>query len=367
MKLGILTLHRGVSYGGFLQAFAFSRFLNDAGHEARIIDYCPPHRQRYYQSRFRFDWSGLGLNRGNFRNLSAQRRKRSKIDSFRRAVDLYLPVTKEQFRSAKDLQQANLEFEGYLFGSDQIWNPSTTLGEFDTNYFGGFGPVPSKRISYAASFGKAKLNEDESKEVKQLIENLDHISVREASGVEIISSLTSKPVCQMIDPVFLLSPGSYPVPDGRFIPNEPYVLGFFLQPNSEWKNQQIEVVSKTLSIRCQRMSELEQAHSIDPFQMFAILRNASFVVTDSFHGTALSILSQTPFLSLALEGESSNRNERMTDVLKRFGLSERFIASGASVLPVLDKKLDWDSVHQLISEFSRDATRFINDGLSSTS
>ena len=350
MKVGIVTLHRGVSYGGFLQAYALSQFLDQCGHEVKIVDYFPEHRERYYRMPA-FSSHRFGLNGRNFRILKEWRLARRRISTFKSSVETYLPTTRDQYFSASELKSANVEFDVCVMGSDQIWNPRTTGGTLDDTYFGCFGKSEMRRVAYAASFGGIGSSEKKGmSDLPQLLGSLDVITVREELGIEMVRKAVNKEVRRVVDPTFLLPPEDFPNRPISRCPDD-YVLGYFLQ-KMDAKRQIATSLAREFGVPFVDVAEIVARERFSPFNLLALIRGAKWVVTDSFHGTALSIANRKNFTALGLCGEAAVRNGRIVELLTRLDLSTSYHAFPDEVCldAILEGSINWGKVNDLLQQ-----------------
>ena len=157
-----------------------------------------------------------------------EQKKRMKV--FR---NKYLTNNAKSIKRAKTLKHLKIDY--LIVGSDQIWNSDITLG-LRKEFFGVFSPkISCKVIAYAASIGNDVLPESYREEIKKLLENVDIISMRERSSIPYISSLTSKQITDVMDPIFLLSVDQWKLIES--IPCQyPYILVYVTESNQELNN-----------------------------------------------------------------------------------------------------------------------------------
>ena len=358
MKVGILTFHNAPSYGAFFQAYALATFLKESGYSIEVVDYMPYHRRRSFGRRISF--KHFGVNRSNVRWLEQVSRVGYNLRRryvFAKAVRSLLPLTATRYTSLQQLQQDPPALDACVFGSDQVWNPSKTDGVYDAAYFGGFGPPEMRRVAYAASFGM-EAPEDDTGDLPRLLNLLDSIFVREQSAVAAVHSYTRREAHCVVDPTFLIDPGSYPHAR-RPVKHKEYVLGYLLRP-SERTATVLQRVASAMHVPaiclppppvwCRGLSY----HA--PVQMLELLRNARYVVTDSFHGLALAINHHVDFTSIGLTGRDSCLNTRMVELLASLDLAHRFLGPDGSPAEGGCERVDWGRVNSLL-EPMRDKSR----------
>jgi len=231
------------------------------------------------------------------------------------------------YKTYEELEKKPPQFEVYIAGSDQVFNPKEV--EIRTNYLD-FCPKGVKKIAYAPSFGLSFIPDEHKEFVKSRLDRFDFLSAREKSGCKIIKELTGRDVPNVLDPVFLLEPTEF-----QKIAN-PVKLGFndylLCYGLNDFKEQ------LKFSKRIKQMTGLpivlitrdpRPIKGVDKIIRFAgpreflwLFSHSKFIVTDSFHGTAFSLVFQKPFFSyIAFPAVAG----RITSLLGNVGLMDRII------------------------------------------
>lgn len=348
LKIGILTFNYAQNYGAVLQCYALFKslvkYFPDA--DVSVVDY---RNQKIVR-----DYALFPL-----KNKSLYRKLRSLIGSF-----LYLPQRLKCKESFKTFVRKNLnigssslsDYDAIFYGSDQIWNPDITGGT-DKVYFGdGFCGT---KIAYAASDGnKLELTD----EIKNLLEKFSSVTLREKSSIKKFEFLNAdiKSVC---DPVFLLSKDEWISAAVR--PKEKnYIFAYKVGENLAFDDE-AEELGKRLDkkvIQAVYVKPLRKifyknqklVQGISPLEFAGFIASADFVITTSFHGTALSVIFEKPFYALKIGSYS----ERITDLLEEAGLENQYMES-------LPEKIQSDiysaEVKERISAFKKTGTDFISE------
>lgn len=346
MKIGILTFHCAANYGAILQSYALQETLKKLGHEVFILDYRPMFLISPYKA--------FNIRRKSFKEL---------IRAF-----LVTPKRYKRLCQFRKFEKENLNlcpFEDYdsmdaiVVGSDQVWSSVLNYGNFDRTYFLDF-PLNShiRRISYAASAGSSEQFEKAlDRGILDNIKNFESISVREKSLGQVLKKHipTVDPV-EVLDPVLMA--GKEPFMrfiDKTLVPNQKYVLAFFLGYNPEIAEygQLIATRHNAILINIASMSEsfghgIRETLSIPQF--LSLIYFAEHIVTPSFHGTAFSILFQKSFTSVGLSKEHS---ERSRSLLKKIGLEDNFV--------LLSKSTEETGQIQDIKNISDESINLLND------
>jgi len=318
MKIGILTFHNADNYGAVLQCYALQetlrrQFPND---DVCIIDYKNQKIEKAYQRRFSI-----------FKPLSilTKLKYEKKHRNFQKFRKKFLNIGSDDF-SLYDI---------IYYGSDQIWSFSITnkdLTYFGINYNG-------KKIAYGVSDGGELCL---TPEITNLLNAFSEITCREKTLTEQLLQSGIKNVTTVYDPVFLLSKEDW-LKIAEFPKIENYVLAYRIINNpdfdSELKkvgkffNKQIVEIVYVKALR-KFFNTKNYAEGISPEQFVGYFAKADFVITTSFHGTAFSIIFEKSFNVLTI----NKRSERITDLLDKFGLNERYVSSVD--FHILQKKYD---------------------------
>lgn len=348
MKIGIITFSRAHNYGALLQAYAMQTFLKENGHDAFMVDYRNPALEEQYKLFSYKFYLGVGIKApAHFINrvltffLRIKRRK-----NYFKFIDSHLIMSNDS------------KCEALIFGSDQIWNPSVT-GGFDENYWGNIYPeTKALRIAYAPSLEAGALDVYSDK-VCNSLKRFDAISVREADMVDVLKKYTDKEINLVCDPTFLIKKESY---DKLLKPIN--VKGEFVAIYQVNRNSLTYQVAQHLAERDGlHIVELGQNTSFlhpgryqntaGPSEFLWIIKNAKYVVTSSFHGTALSIIMQKQFFVTTMgKGE-----KRMKNLLGIAGLNNRLITnviSSDTLTPI-----DYSKSLGSLDEYIRSSQEFI--------
>ncbi len=329
-RIGIITLHRNTNYGANLQAYACCQFLLSQGYDVQVIDYLP--RKYDYESSLgrwlRESWKNdknrsllhkIKLLISLLVSIAWKHRRVKSFNSFRR----HNIRLSSYCSSAKDI--AALGIDTVICGSDQIWNPVIT-GGINPVYFGAISGVTT-RISYAASMGKACF--DEGLEHHALIADIDYCSVREEETKEYAEKISGRSVSCVCDPVFLLDKTVYESMSGKRPVIGKYLLLYSIVPNDTMLKIAREYATehnlKLIEICAgkQRNSTHRQITELGPAGFLNYFYHADAIITNSFHGTAFSIILEKHFYAVNNRGGGS----RIFNLLEKAGLQNRMIES----------------------------------------
>ena len=349
MKIAIHTLIGHFNYGCILQTYALQTTLESLGHSVKIINRREEKPvKRVLLKRF------LGVIRDFFRRYVLKNGTvfiRNPYDAtysfgyidfslLKKFAQKNLKYTKIN-RSSSSLNRyiRNNKFDAYVVGSDQVWREEYVPEILDS--FLGYLPTDDKaiKISYAASFGTSELpiSKEKLPYCIELAKKFNGISVREKSGVGLVSEYFGLDAVNVLDPTFLLDATDYKefIKDNSFGCNK--VVSYILD-NTEEKKKIVRMASTTLNVDSLNLMDYplnkegrQRLYSVEDW--LAAISNAEFVVTDSFHGCVFSIIFNKPFIVVANKGRGI---ERFLSILQLLGLEERLIFSCSEAESKLD-------------------------------
>ena len=235
MRIGILTFHRAINYGAFLQAFALKHYLESVGHHVEIVDYWPLGHANGYKL-LNPNWKHqnfIMIIKTLLAFILGYSRKKKRKDKMEYLVQKYFNLSLSPIYE-KPEELSSLDYDCVVYGSDQIWWKSTIPGYegFDPVYWGEYINPMIKKVTYAPSMGIIDLTQEDKLQIQKWLKNFDTISVREIELYQAIQGLTEKSISVVLDPVFLLSKeewSKYCVPINR----SKYILYYNLLPSKE--------------------------------------------------------------------------------------------------------------------------------------
>ncbi|HFU74756.1 MAG TPA: polysaccharide pyruvyl transferase family protein [Arcobacter sp.] len=375
MKIGILTFHFSNNYGALFQAYGLRNYLRKLGHDVEFINYQPEYLEAGGDININSLFSKATLKIIYLRVVQLKEKffgNKERENYFTSFKSDFLGVNKtEIYKSKEEIEKANLYYDLLITGSDQVWNPSEQYG-IDPVYFLEFKTSnPNvKKISYAPSFGKASIDKKYKNEVSKLISKLDSISVREVSGQNIIEDLTSLKSILVPDPTVLVS--NYENVMNKYETEEKnYIFCYYLR-SRENIGEVAEYISQKENLQIysphnphRRWKEIGQTVNPGPREWLYLLNTSKFVVTNSFHGTILSILLNKPFVVVGIGGLRAKYNERAMNILKLCGLENRLVNefNKSNIDDLLLEEIDWNVVNKNIKQLRQSGTDFLKSNL----
>lgn len=344
-KVGIVTFHQALSYGAKLQAYALQKFLEQNGLENDIID---------YTCHFMYTRLIRPIRVGNkhklksfVRSLITMRQtgidRKKSIEFRKKYMKLSRPFDADNIKEASD------EYSAFIAGSDQVWSP-TCVG-FDPVYFLDFAQSKQK-YSYAASIAVKELPSDKKDEYKRLLSDYQAFSVREDSAAAIIKELLGRDAEVNIDPTLLLTEQQWDE-ISKPVVNEPYIFLFNVRKSIHLINYAKQLRQKTglkiYYLQKERIHKVKGVTYLDPVtanEFVGLIKNAEYVCTNSFHGTAFSIIYKKRF---AVEFENQGgRNIRSEELMNSLGIKNHEIKK--DFYPNPDEYVDWDHIEKALAE-----------------
>lgn len=339
-SIGIITILKVENYGAELQAYALQRKLCLMGYDAEIIDYL------FYKSR----GAKWGKRSRPFYPYPMKDRLKEILMVCREWIltkVLRIGTAKQKlfdkfhkeftkmsrtYASISELYANVPQYDAYCVGSDQVWNPRcfTNLAP----YFLAFAPQKSVKLSYASSFGSSRIPEAAKERYSQHIKGLDFISVREKTGVTLVKELSGRDAELVLDPTLLIDEDDWKRVEHPLsgVPAR-YVLVYELRKSAFMDRLAMSVAHETgcavvkllgyQQIFSHRKDDCIVAENAGPSEFIYLFRNASFVITNSFHGTAFSVNFNKPFFSVLQKGRSNN--SRQQSLLDLCNLSDRIV------------------------------------------
>lgn len=356
MKIGIITILKCNNFGAELQAYATQKKLQQMGYEAEIIDYlyfkhpdfrftrqASPVWKRSLKTDFieYFKYQIVGKVLGAIGPVLVK--KQRTLD--RKFNEFHLNNTKlsRTYNSIEELYAAKMNYDVYMVGSDQVWNPGT--GANLAPYFLTFAPQEAKKVSYASSFGVASIPEPLQQIYTDWINNIDYLSVREDAGVSIIKKLTGRDSAVVLDPTLLLNREEWAnlykgekEEKGYVLIYETYRSEKLLQMAYHYANvHQVPIYRiQTRAILNKTDKVIVNLEDSGPEDFVRLIANAGLVLTGSFHGTAFSVNMGVPFYSILLKDRKNN--SRITSLLAKLQLDDRIVYEDAPF-----ESISWDN------------------------
>jgi len=377
-KIGIITILNVNNYGAELQASSLNIKLRDLGYDNEIINYLY-YKHKDYKSESKSkpivkidtitNVKGVLLKwidkYNKLTHPGNTKIRKERFDKFHKEnTNLSKP-----YKSFSELYNANLDYDVFIVGSDQVWNPNTRTSI--EPYFLTFAPKEKKRISFASSFGVGGINKDFYPAYKKCFESLDTISCRESSGVDLIKEITGREATQVVDPTLLLTKEEWETKMVKYNSDEPYILMYILTYSPYITNLALEIQKQTgykiirvcfNSVNTEKDASILNIVDAGPSEFLGLYEGASFVLTNSFHGSVFSLIFQKPFYTIAPAKKSNNA--RQENLLKMVNLEHRLVKEN-SEYPNDFLDIDFEFSTRILDQERQKSIDFLKDAINS--
>lgn len=359
MTIGILTFHNVSNIGANLQASALVQYINREFGEAEIINYCPNHLTAYNSSSRRV----LRF----FRQLLTYPSHKQKLQKSRRIAAFQREnyrLSKRYYRGDADILAHPPQYDILISGSDQILN--TTLSNCSTAYYLTFSHT-AKKISYASSFGRTNISTDEARLIREELPKFSSLSVREASAADILKEHLGRAPQLVLDPVFLLDPQEWQKKCSSASTQTCDYVFVYSMESSQVLAQLVQRVHSETGLPVVVVRGGGSAGIIPgwedltcgPKEFLRNIQDAALVVTNSFHGSALSILFGKPFLCVA----HSTRNTRLENLLTLVGQEASIVRSPEDSRPIHDFTIDGQKAYIQLQPWIASSKAYLRDAI----
>lgn len=377
-KIGIITILKTNNYGAELQAYATQSALRKLGYNAEIIDYLfyknPLHKQtQRSQPVFNFglkkklaEWVYPLIT--NLKSLGNRHKNDVRVKRFEQ---FHMENTKLSvvYKSMDELYDAKLDYDVYMVGSDQVWNPGIYSSLLP--YMLTFAPKGKKRVSYASSFGVSQIDASQQWLYKKYLPEFSAIGVREKNAVEMVEEITGCRATWVLDPTLLLNKEDWEevASEVRYVTG-PYVLLYELTPCPYIKKLAYAMRKEkglTIVRICKRAAEEDKDESIvnvidaGPAEFVRLFADADMIITNSFHGTAFSINFSKDFYTIA--PQRKHNNSRQKSLLELFNLENRFIPENTPINLISTEQIDYDSIGDILDEERAKSFNFLKHSI----
>ena len=362
--VGILTFHKAINYGAVLQAYALRTAVEAMGKPCAVVNYVGEKMHAESRPMYIARCGSVVDQLLYYYRLPMRAATVKKFEQFCRTS---LNLSHEEVIGEDALRALPETWDAFITGSDQVFNYDGT-GE-DFNYYLEFAKGQAKKIAYAPSFGLSTVDQVHAPRVTDALQSFDALSVREELGAQIVEDLIGKRPVQVCDPTFLISKQQW---EQLCIPpkhKKPYVLTY------TFGSRHLEAVAKELAeqiggivVNINRSlpgivggKNVKNAYAPGPQEFLGLIKNAEIVLTNSFHGTALSVLLEKEFYVFTNHYSNSGAtNNRFETLAKKLGVTDRVYHSIGSVQR---SAVDYSAVRKKISSWREESLSFLSNAL----
>ena len=321
-KVGIITFHCAHNYGALLQVYALQEMIKNLGYKSRIIDYRNKNILNAYKL-IKYSKKPIKCIKLLYDSFKYYSYNKKRYDKFEYSINKNLKLS-DTYKSINELKNNPPQFDCYITGSDQVWNPDITKGLSDA-YTLNFGSDKINRVSYAASIGKSSLGQED---YKTKLSKLNYISVREKTAKDLLEPVLNRKIEVVLDPTLLISGKEWEKEfDLSNNVNEKYILTYYVEENEEYvkivnelsRKTNLKVINFEKRDRHNYVNFMKSAYTEGPEEFVRLIKNAEYVVTTSFHATVFSILFHKRFFVVPHKTTGS----RVTDLIDKLHIKNR--------------------------------------------
>lgn len=353
MKVGILTFHKSINYGSVLQCWALRDILVKHGYDVEVIDYEP---DSYHQQYAIYQKGHAKHNINVFFVSHWIKRQNNLFTEFRERT---LNLSKEKYKSSSNFSSLN-KYDVIICGSDQIWNLKAL--DCDPIYFLPFHTA-GRKVAYAVSINDATYKEAKATDdLRKAILDFNYLSEREKSGADKLEDFIDhqKKVDTCLDPTLLHKKADFDAIASDRVEKEPYIFLYnvwsghdgFEAASRLSKRLNLPVytgfMGRTLKsvVKVEKNGIKVEKKYTSPSDYISLIKNAEWVVTDSFHGTAFSLIFEKKFISVneKMPDGSLKSDERLENILGQLGLLDRYISVDDVDTFDLNKPIDFRTI-----------------------
>lgn len=374
MKAAIFTFcnFRLINYGQVLQCYAFQELCRRQGLEVKVIRY----RQLQNNESLELIPPKSGeraLYERRFKDKNVEPQDREQVYKFNQFMENYIVTTPVNY-TVEEVQEEIKDCQLLIVGSDQLWNPAW----FHRIYLLEFAREDQKCISYATG-GISCVTEDNKATIELIAKQIDHfkrVSVREHRSADILKQYTGKHITEALDPTLMFDASFWnDICDNKKY-DDGYVLCFFIgliQPHKHLAKEAAKRLGKkrVIYIKFSRSGEqladndsFTAATGIGPRELLTLIKNASAICTDSFHGVAFSIIFHKEFylMDRAYVFTEGTDDLRMKSVMDKVGIGCRTVNSKKDYDSV--EAIDYCSVDKKLQSLRDDSLDYLRNAIS---
>lgn len=355
-EIGIITIPRADNYGSVLQAYGIQQFVNEINPDNELIDYVAP----FLVGRYKL-WD---IRTDNFKVLvkslirncltyNAKKKKKRKYNDFRKLMHF----SERTVYSASEINK----YKFYIAGSDQIWN--TRITNSNSTFFLDFVDEIKSKIAFSVSLGYTDRSKDEILFYRRMVNSFKWLGVREENDVDFIKDISAEEsvVDYIIDPTLLIPENKWKSLIKERLLKKDYIL-IYSFGNDLKVIERAKLISKKEGLPVYIIAdEWKKKNSdgfinlsgIGPLDFVNLIANAKYVITNSFHGTAFSIIFKKQFTVVPYKGTEN----RIVSLLKLLKLESGIYSSN------INNFIDYSGVDNILQFERNKAKTFLKNAI----
>ena len=373
-KIALVAPHIGTNYGTLLQAFSLAKVIQDLGYKCEYISYTPYYKKTLWERFCRkikpfFKNNRTGVTPDNEADDYSFWQKPEFAD-IRKYADEFAK-TKIPYSSTiytpKTISRCNKYYYKFIVGSDQTWSMERYFVEKGFNYLS-FVNKHGKKYSYASSLGTIRLTEQHRTILIKYLNDFALLSCREKNNCDSLSELVGSPVELVVDPTMLFDKSFWLGFSTKIELPEKYVLAYILGNKANVSEFAANIGRKHgipvyyILTRPDYLNKKFLLRDLSIEQWVYAIGNASFVVTDSFHGTLFSVNLNKQFYSFSKRANNNsflNDNDRILDFLETVRLTNRFVSDDNQKQLYDDTLIDYDVINTFVASLRDKSMSFL--------
>lgn len=380
MKLGLCICYYNHNYGSMLQAYATIKEIEKRNIEYSIIAYEKDWKfflkniNRIFNKTWRSEKKLVVQKKiSSYQHFDYKINRDCRDKCFNEFQRDFFESKLKKSKGYKQLIEDAYAYNAVLVGSDQMWSPSG----LSTNFYNlMFVPNGIRRISYASSFGVAKIPQNQNKKTAEYLNKMDFISVRENRACEIVKALTGKRAVVAVDPTMLLSKAEWEEFSGQNkIVDEPYIFAYFLGTNQKHR-EKVNELKQHFGLKVVTLRHLDEyvesdekfgdfaPYNIGPKEFINLIKNADYICTDSFHGTVFATIFHKKFITFSRYSDESkiSKNSRIDSLLVNLGIEKRKYSNGEIVSQMIEN-IDYETLEKKRKSLIDESKLFLDKAL----
>ena len=336
-KIALISYEFAYNYGTCLQAYALWKAINNIGYSSEYVNFdwkFPTQEISLFEKYIQTAKEYLGgVKHRRFKATVEfkllQSSNKQQFDKFRK-----LHIHESKYIKSYQLPDIENSYSKFIVGSDQTWNPDCVSEKFFRIFLLSFLKNSQKKYAYAPSIGKSVLDEYTLALFKQYLNDFSRISCRETNGCRILSKVLNQDIYKVLDPTLLLNKAEWEKIEIHHAHSQKYILCYILGEKksicefakSLANRKSLNLIILPASVNIYQEYKQYVPKGIGPSEFLSLIHHCEYVVTDSFHGSIFSINYNKNFYSFLKRNgdETQGDNSRITDMLKTFGLENRF-------------------------------------------
>lgn len=353
MKISLITYHYSSNPGAIMQTYALTRFLRECGYVVNLIDI------RHVEYDLRTISEGSNILVRLVKSMVFPRRMKRMFKNF-------YPTLTKHYYNLDELKADPPQSDCYIVGSDQVWNYKIARDRV-LAYFLDFGDENIRRISYASSFGLQQWETGKyatTEDVQRCLDRFNAISVREEVGQNIMKETFHKEAKLVLDPTLLFD--SYPEISGT-IKNNNEICCYKLNKTKDFFDN-IGFIKEKLGLPAVLINHnypvkgLKYCFNPSVNRWMRRIAGAKFVITDSFHGVAFSIIFRKQFVAIL---NKDGLNSRIINLMKLMHLENRMYESLEEMRKddCWMQPIDYSKVEPYLIKMRKDSINYLTDAL----